>query len=348
MKYDVIIIGAGQAGLSMGYYLKKTNVSFLILDQANEIGETWRNRYDSLTLFTPRTYSSLPGLKMEGDPNGYPTKDEVAQYLEQYGNMFSLPIQLKTTVTRLSQTDNGFHVMTDNGEFIAKKVVVATGPFQHPSLPPFSKELSNQVYQVHSSQYKNPNQLNEGSVLVVGGGNSGAQIAVEVSKKRDTYFSVSHKMKFLPQDVGSKSIFWYFDKLGVYRANVHSTVGQFLKKQHDPIFGFQLKSQLKSGRITLKPRTTSFLDDRFIFDDGSEVKVNNVIWATGFQSDYRWIDIPSFMIENGFPHHERGITRIDGLYFLGLAWQSSRESALIQGVGADARYLLQDMVKERV
>lgn len=345
MKYDVIIIGAGQAGLSMGHYLKQTNLSFLILDKANEIGETWKDRYDSLTLFTPRAYSSLPGLKMDGNQNEYPTKDEVAIYLEQYVNTFSLPIQCKTTVERVSKTDNGFNVITGNGEFKARKVVIATGPFQNPYIPEFSKELSNNVYQVHSSQYKNPTELNEGSVLVVGGGNSGAQIVVEVSKKRKTYFSVSHKMKFLPQDIGGKSIFWYFDKLGIYRANVHSLIGKFLKRQHDPIFGFELKSQLKRGKITLKPRTKSIVNDIFVFDDESKVKVSNVIWATGFKSDYSWIDIPYLINENGLPNHERGITQIDGLYFLGLAWQSSRGSALIQGVGADAEYLFQDIVK---
>lgn len=346
MVYDVIVIGAGQAGLSMGYYLKQTNLSFIILDKAKEIGEVWKNRYDSLTLFTPRSYSSLPGLKMEGNQNQYPNKDEVAIYLNQYANNYSLPVQLNTVVERVTKTDNEFNVITNKETLGARKVIIATGPFQNPFIPEFSKELSKNIYQVHSSHYKNPNQLNEGSVLVVGGGNSGAQIAVEVSKDRETYFSVSHKMKFLPQDIGNKSIFWYFDKLGIYRANVHSKIGQFLKNQNDPIFGFELKFKLRKEKIKLKPRTTSLVKDTIVFNDGSKVKVNNVIWATGFKSDYRWIDIPNLINENGYPIQERGITKIDGLYFLGLAWQSSRGSALIQGVGGDAAYLFQDIIKD--
>jgi putative flavoprotein involved in K+ transport len=204
--------------------------------------------------------------------------------------------------------------------------------------------LSYDVLQLHSSQYKRSKQLRDGAVLVVGGGNSGSQIAVELSKERKTYLSVSQKIKFLPQKIMTKSIFWWLDKLGIYTANVNSKMGQFIKKQPDPIFGFELKSLIKKGKVIVKPRTISIQNDHFIFEDNSEVHVNNVIWSTGFISDYRWIDIAEVFNEKNQPLHQRGITSVKGFYFLGLPWQSSRGSALLQGVGADAEYLMNDIL----
>ena len=157
--------------------------------------------------------------------------------------------------------------------------------------------------------------------------------------------SVSHKIKFVPQDIMNKSIFWWLDKLGVYTANVNSMIGQFLKKQADPIFGYELKSFIKNGRVIVKPRTISIQNDHFIFEDNSEVKVNNVIWSTGFRSDYSWIDMSEVFNDKNQLLHQRGITSVKGLYFLGLPWQSSRGSALLQGVGKDAEYLLNDIIE---
>jgi putative flavoprotein involved in K+ transport len=344
--YDVIIIGAGQAGLSMGYYLKQTNLSFLILDKGESIGEVWKNRYDSLELFTPCAYSSLPGLQLEGPQNEYPTKDDIANYLSTYAYRFKLPVKLKIVVQEIHKTESGgFRITTDKEGFTAKNVVIATGAFQKPHFPEFRNTLSDDVLQLHSSQYKNFKQLRDGPVLVVGGGNSGSQIAVELSKDRKTYLSVSHKIKFVPQDIMNRSIFSWLDKLGIYRANVNSKMGQFLKKQPDPIFGFELKSLIRDGKVIVKPRTISIHNDHFVFEDNSEVHVNNVIWSTGFRSDYTWIDIAEVFDENNQPLHQRGITSVKGLYFLGLPWQSSRGSALLQGVGADAEYLLNNILK---
>lgn len=257
MKHDVIIIGAGQAGLSMGYYLRQTNLPFLILVKGKGIGDVWKSRYDSLKLFTPRSYSSLPGLTLDGNLSIYPTKNEIAEYLSSYAETFSLPVQLKTEVQSLFKASGGFRILTNKGQFVAKSVVIATGPFQNPIVPKFPNKLSENVLQLHSAQYKNSEILREGPALVVGGGNSGAQIAVELSKERETYLSISHKIKFLPQDVMNKSIFWWFDKLGIYKANANTKIGQYIKKQNDPIFGFELKSLIKSGKVILKPRTIS-------------------------------------------------------------------------------------------
>ena len=348
MIYDVIIIGAGQSGLAMGYFLKSRNLSFLILEKGTSVGEVWRNRYDSLTLFTPYAYSSLPGLDFKGRERVYPTKNEVANYLSLYAMTFSLPIQFNTNVDELKKNTEGFKMITNKGELTAKNVVVATGSFQNPFIPNFSNKLSADILQIHSSEYRNSTQLKEGSVLVVGGGNSGAQIASELSNEREVFLSLSHKIKFLPQDIGKKSIFWWFDKLGIYRVSVHSKFGQFLKKQPDPIFGFELKSLIARKKVKLKPRTNSIDHETIFFEDGSELRIKNVIWSTGFKSNYRWIDIPNLLDEKGLPIHKRGVTTIDGLYFLGLPWQSSRGSALIQGVSTDAEYLLQQIIKKQV
>jgi len=345
-NYDVIIIGGGQAGLSLGYYLRKTSLSFLIIDKGREVGEVWRERYDSLTLFTPGFYSALPGSSFIGAKNSYPTKDEVADYLKWYVKEHTIPVQHETKVQKLQQVPDGFLLKTNKGEYHTKKVVVATGPFQKPLIPSFSQTLSKNVLQLHSSQYKNPQQLNEGSVLVVGGGNSGAQIAVELSKQREVHLSVSHKLKFIPLDVGSKSIFWYIEKLGLYSASKDSFLGRVVKKMKDPILGSELKPLLESGKIKLKPRTTSIQDNTFYFIDGSQLLVNNVIWSTGFRPDYSWIDISNLVDQTGFPIHNRGVTTIKGLYFIGLPWLHSRSSALMGGVGKDAEYLSKQITNE--
>ncbi|MFT4417193.1 flavin-containing monooxygenase [Fredinandcohnia humi] len=339
--YDVIIIGAGQAGLAMGYQLKNTKLSYLLLDKAEKLGETWRIRYDSLTLFTPRSLSSLPGLPLDGNERVYPTKDEIADYLENYANVHGLPIQLNTSIKKVSKINGEFKLETSKGDIFTRNVIIATGPFQNPAIPSFAGRLSQDVLQLHSSQYKNPSQLKDGPVLVVGGGNSGAQIAVELSKTKEVHLSISQKLTFLPQDTGGKSIFWWFEKLGILQANVKSKLGAFLKNRPDPIFGLELKEAIKNKKVLLKPRTSGIKNDRFVFENGSELEVSNVIWSTGFRSNYSWLDIPSILDAQGNPIHERGVTAINGLYFLGLPWQYRRGSALLQGVGYDAQYIAQ-------
>ncbi|WP_374719766.1 flavin-containing monooxygenase [Parageobacillus toebii] len=342
---DVLVIGAGQAGVAMGYYLKQNNILFVIVGKEDRIGDVWRNRYDSLVLFTPRWFSSLPGMALMGDQNGYPTKDEIADYLEDYAQKYELPVHLNTEVISLHKENGTFKVTTNNGNYVAEKVVVATGPFQKPYIPPFADNLSDKVYQVHTSRYLNPSQLQEGAVLVVGAGNSGAQIAVELSKNREVYLSVGHKMKFFPLEIMGKSIFWWFKKLGLLNANINGLLGYFISKQDDPIFGKELKYLIQEGKIKVKPRTESISEDIIYFADNSQIQVQNVIWATGFYSDYSWIQIPNVLDHRGRPLHQRGVTSVKGLYFLGLPWQYRRGSALIGGVGDDAEYLINDILK---
>ncbi|MDN3020233.1 NAD(P)/FAD-dependent oxidoreductase [Paenibacillus sp. BSR1-1] len=344
MIYDVVVIGAGQAGLSMGYYLMQTSLTFIILDNHSEIGQVWRKRYDSLVLFTPRAYSSLPGLGLEGDPTGFPTKDEIADYLERYAKTFDLPIHLNCHVQKVQKENDSFIIFTGNSIIRTKKVVVASGPFQTPNIPPFAKKLPNHVVQLHSSEYKNPSQLNEGSVLVVGGGNSGAQIAVEVSKYYETYLSIGSKVRFLPLSLAGKSVFWWFDKLGMLHADRDSWIGKKVQNQSDLIFGYELKEKIKNRAVKLKSRTKSIVQNEIEFEDLSTIRVENVIWATGFIRDYSWIDVKNLAGATVDVKHHRGITEIDGLYFLGLPWQHRRGSALLLGVGEDAAYIAKSLL----
>ncbi|RAV23081.1 flavin-containing monooxygenase [Paenibacillus contaminans] len=342
--YDVVVIGAGQAGLAAGYFLKQKGASFVLLDQRNKAGDIWRERYDSLVLFTPRFYSALPGLPLEGKRDGYATKDEFAGYFESYAKHLDLPILFQTHVSKLTKADNGFLIQTNWGELSAAAVIVATGPFQKPLIPQMALSLSNDVFQIHTANYRNASQLQEGPVLVVGAGNSGAQIAVELAQQHDVTLSVGHKIKFMPVQLMGKSIFWWFGKLGIYEASVHSFLGKRLRKQPDPIFGHELKALLHKGGIQLKPRAEAILGDTVSFADRTSIRASNIIWATGFTQDYGWIDIPEAFDAKGKPLHQRGKSPVAGLYFVGMPWQHNRASALIGGVGKDAEYVVNHLI----
>lgn len=343
-RFNTIIVGAGQAGLAMGYYLRNKSNSFILLDNHARVGDSWRFRYDSLKLFTPRSFSALPGMELPGDQAGYPTKDEVADYLEKYAQQFKLPVKLNTKITKVTKHDGYFHIVTNSGEeFLSKNLIVATGPFQKPFIPSFSEEIPNEIFQVHSASYENPSQLKEGAVLIVGGGNSGMQIATELtSTKKDVNISLGKKPKFLPYEVLNKSIFWWFNVLGISKLTVHSKLGQILKK-NDPIIGKEVKPLIKEGKVKIYPRTVGYRDGKIHFDNGKDMQPQNIIWATGFVPDYDWLDISNIFDEKGLPFHERGVTKEPGLFFLGLSWQYRRGSALLLGVGEDAKYLVEKL-----
>ncbi|NUU75382.1 flavin-containing monooxygenase [Paenibacillus xylanilyticus] len=339
-RYDVIVIGAGQAGLAASYFLKNRNLRFLLIDKSNRIGESWRQRYDSLTLFTPRSYSSLPGLPLEGDPNGYATKDEISTYLEKYATTFTLPIQLSTEVISLEAAEQSFDINTTKGMLKATNVIVSTGPFQSPYIPLATDQFHESVFQIHTSAYSHPKRLNKGTVIVIGAGNSGAQIAVELAKERDVFLSVGRPLHFMPLQVMGTSIFSWFRRLGIMNVSAESKLGKFIQKKADPIFGIDLKKMIRNKKIKLVPRAVQVMDRHVQFEDGSKLQVDNVIWATGFRTDYTWIKEKTLFNEKGGVRHQRGVSDVQGLFFLGIPWQSSRGSALIGGVGADAEYIV--------
>ncbi|PFN21905.1 flavin-containing monooxygenase [Bacillus cereus] len=342
---DIIIVGAGQAGLAMGYYLKQEGYNFLLLEAGNRVGDSWRNRYDSLQLFTPRTYSSLPGMALIGEKNGFPCKDEIATYLEEYARHFQLPIQLQTEVLKIRKGKELFELHTPTEILQSKKVIIASGGFQKPFIPLFLQRLASNVLQIHSSQYKSPLQIPKGKVLVVGGGNSGMQIAVELAKTHEVTMSISHPLTFLPLHFFRKSIFDWLEKMGLLYAEINTKRGRWFQQKKDPIFGFEGKELIRNGAIKLQEKVIGASENKIMFQNGDTYGVQSIIWSTGFVSDYKWIEIKKAVNENGFPNHIKGISSVRGLYYIGLPWQSQRGSALICGVGKDADYLFSEIKK---
>ncbi|WP_236414082.1 NAD(P)/FAD-dependent oxidoreductase [Paenibacillus sp. JJ-223] len=348
MMYDVLVVGAGQAGLATGYYLKEAGVNYLMIDAGSSIGDSWRNRYDSLQLFTPREYDALPGMQLRGHKNTLPSKNEIADYLEDYAAFFKLPVVLNVLARRLWKKDGIFCLETTKGLFEARSIVIATGPFHRANIPDFSKQLPENVIQFHSSEYKNPLQLSPGSTLVVGGGNSGAQIAAEIAlhAKQSVAISISGTIKYKPLYIMKRSIFWYFEKLGILRAGADTLRGAWLRKQPEYVYGYDLKKLVHKGKVRVYPRTLHVEGQRVIFEDRNELVVDNVIWATGFKQNYAsWMDIEGALNSNGEAVHNEGVSPIDGLYFVGLPWQTARGSALIGWVKYDAERIVSHIKK---
>ncbi|MDM5234886.1 NAD(P)/FAD-dependent oxidoreductase [Bacillus cereus] len=342
---DAIIVGASQAGLAIGYYLKQERYNFLLLDAGNRIGDSWRKRYDSLQLFTPRSYSSLPGMALIGEENGFPYKDEIANYLERYAQHFQFPVQLQTEVLKIRKQQDIFELHTPTEILQSKNVIIASGGFQKPFIPLFSQRLSSNVFQIHSSQYKSPLQIPKGKVLVVGGGNSGMQIVVELAKTHEVTMSISHPLTFLPLHFFRKSIFNWLEKVGLLYAEINTKRGRWFQKKKDPIFGFEGKELIRNGAIKLQEKVISASENKIMFQNGDTYSAQSIIWSTGFIQDYTWIEIEKAVNEDGFPNHTKGISPVRGLYYIGLPWQSQRGSALICGVGKDAAYLISEIKK---
>lgn len=335
-RLEVIIIGAGQAGLAMGYYLKKQQRSFLILDGAPRIGDSWRARYDSLRLFTPTQYH-LPGLPFPGGVGQYPTKDEVADYLETYAQTSGLPVQLNTPVRSVAQADRGYRVESGEQVYCADQVVIATGPFQRPFVPALNSRLAPEIYQVHSSAYRSPAELPPGPVLVVGGGNSGVQIAEELARTHRVYLSEGSRKPAVPQQILGRDLFWWLSRAGIMKITADSAIGQRLS-QKDLLIGTSLTRLVQRYKVELLGRAEQAQGRTIRFAGGRSIQVESVIWATGFRSDYSWVHLPVFD-QRGVPRHRRGVTDSPGLYFLGLQWQHTRGSALLGWIGQDAEYL---------
>lgn len=345
MMLDAIIVGAGQAGLAMGYYLKQERYNFLLLEAGNRIGDSWRKRYESLQLFTPRAYSSLPGMALIGEKNGFPYKDEVASYLEGYAQYFQLPVQLQTEVLKIRKQKDIFELHTPTEILQSKNVIIASGGFQQPFIPSFSQNLSSQIFQIHSSQYKSPSQVPMGKALVVGGGNSGMQIAVELAKTHEVTMAISHPLTFLPLHLLGKSIFYWLEKTCLLYAEINTKRGRWFQRKKDPIFGFEGKELIRNGAIKLQKKVVSASGNNIMFQNGGTYSAQSIIWSTGFVQDYKWIEIEKAVNMNGFPNHTKGMSPVRGLYYIGLPWQSQRGSALICGVGKDAVHLLSEIKK---
>jgi putative flavoprotein involved in K+ transport len=336
-QYEVVVIGAGQAGLTMGFFLQRSGRRFLIVDRAPSIAAAWHERWDSLTLFTPRRYSGLPGLAFPGDPDGYPGRDEVIGYLEHYAQTFELPVELNDAVRRLAPDGSRLLLETENRTIPADQVVVATGPFQTPYVPELAARLAPEVFQAHSTGYRRPGDLPQGTALVVGGGNTGYQIAKELSATHEVHLSVGSRQKPLPQRLLGRDLFWWLTKSRLLGTTVDSRLGKRLS-QRDALIGSSPRELRRRHGVELRTRATDASGHTVRFADGSELEVGAVIWATGYRPDHSWIEAPIFD-PSGRVRHRRGVTDVPGLYFLGLTWQHTRGSALLGWVADDAAYI---------
>ncbi len=334
---DAAVIGGSQSGLAMARHLAHARLRFVVLEAAPEIGHTWRSRWDSLTLFTPTQHDALPGMPFPGPPDTYPTKDTVADYLNAYAAAFNLPVRLNARVRHLSQTAEGFEIRTQAEVFRARQVVVATGPFQTPFIPPAAQGLDGSVTQLHSAGYRSPQALPAGPVLVVGGGNSGFQIAEELAAAgRQVDLSIATKQPMLPQRLAGKDLFWWLTRLGLMRVTTESRLGRRMSSR-EFIIGSS-RRRLRSKGVRFRPGVAGAQGRTVRLADGTSLDPGIVVWATGYRADYSWIDIPG-VIRDGNVIHRRGVTDVSGLYFLGLSWQHTRGSALLGFVHDDAAYL---------
>jgi putative flavoprotein involved in K+ transport len=344
-KFDVVVIGAGQAGLAVGRFLTEQGRRFLIVEGGDGVASAWRERWDSLVLFTPRRYSALPGLAFPGDPDGYPRRDEVVAYLEQYAATFDLPVASDSRVRSLTRRDGRFVLRLYDRVLEADQVVVATGPFQVPNLPALAAELGPEIFQTHSAGYRRPSDVPTGRVLVVGGGNTGFQIAKELSATHSVQLAIGSRQTPLPQRLLGRDLFWWLTKLGVMAKTVDSRLGRRLRER-DTLIGSRPRELERRFGVELKPRLVAAAGGRVCFEDRSESEPNSVIWATGYRPDHSWIELPIFD-ENGRLMHRRGVSDVDGLYFLGLSWQHTRGSALIGFVGDDAAFIANRIAEAR-
>jgi putative flavoprotein involved in K+ transport len=351
---QTIVVGGGQAGLAVGYHLARRGLSFVILDANERIGDSWRTRWDSLRLFTPARYDGLPGMTFPAPGHAFPTKDEMADYLEAYAARFALPVQTGVTVDGLSRQGDQFVLTAGDRQFAADNVVVAMASWQRPWVPPFAHELNPDIVQLHAGAYRNPSQLRDGSVLVVGTGNSGAEIASEAACDHPIWLSGRDNGQ-LPFDIDGTAARFVLLPL-VLRVLFHRalTLNTPLgRKMRSKVLShgmprLRIKQQdLIAAGIERVGRTVGVRDGLPLLEDGRVLDVANAIWCTGFRPDFSWIDLPD-ITNAAEPVHERGVVAGQpGLYFVGLLFLYAPSSAMVHGVGRDAAYIV-DAIASRV
>ena len=344
-RIDTVVIGGGQAGLAVGYYLSQQNRDFVILDTHERAGDSWRKRWDSLRLFTPFGFNHLPGLPFPKSANRFPTKDEMADYLESYVARFQLSMVFNTKVDELAREDDAYLINAGTKRLKANHVIVATGAYSTPRVPAFASQLDPAIKQFHSVIYRNADQLHDGTVLVVGAGNSGVEIALDLIRRHHVWLA-GRDTGFIPAKYGNFSY-----ELGVVvfktlmqHLTVDTVPGRWIVKRAKeftgghPVVGITPEDLVRTG-IQRVPRVVEVNNGKPFLEDGCVLDVANVIWSTGFMRDYYWIRLPIFDAK-GDPIHHRGVVLGEpGLYFVGLPYQSSLLSGLVAGAATDAKYI---------
>ena len=341
--FRTVVIGGGQAGLATGYYLRKKQNNFVILDENKQTGESWRKRWDSLRLFTPNQANYLPGLKFPGTASYFPTKDEAAEYLEEYARQFNLPIQHGSKVNNLQKNETGYKLSVGVNTYHAQNVIIATGAFHTPYIPSIAQELDSSIFQLHSTNYHKPADVNGQDILVVGAGNSGAEIALELAKAGRNVWLSGRDVGRIPADkfgniFGGRPYWWFMRRV----MTIHTPIGRRMKANvltHGNPLIRASREEVKSAGVELIPRLMRTVDGKPQLESGRVIAADGVVWATGFRPDYSWVNLPVFDT-SGRPRHELGVVRdAPGLFFVGLHFQSGLTSALMGGVGNDAKYI---------
>jgi putative flavoprotein involved in K+ transport len=342
-SHETIVIGGGQAGLAVGYHLSKLGRPFVILDAHERVGDSWRSRWESMRLFTPARRDGLPGMPFPARKHSFPSRDEMADYLEGYADRFELPVRLGVRVDALGLTDEGrFLIAAGDQRYEADHVVVATGPFQRPHVPDFARQLDPRITQMHSSSYRNPDMLPAGDVLVVGGGNSGADIAIELAASRKVYLSgeLGPQLPFDIEGTPGRFIFPVLWQVWSHVLTFGSPIGRKalpkIQASKEPRIRVKQK-QLAAAGVDFVPRTAGVTDGSPRLHDDRVLDVASVIWATGFRSSYDWIDLPVLDDESDLEtDHYGAATAQRGLYRVGRQFLYAFNSHTIGGVGRDA------------
>lgn len=346
-RIETVVIGGGQAGLAVGYHLRRANRPFVILDAHERVGDAWRKRWDSLRVFSPARFDGLPGRPFPISGWYFPTKDEMADYCEDYAAAFALPVRTGVRVTRVSESDRGFVVETDHGRFEADHVVIASGHEHTPRIPGFARDLDPKIRQLHSSEYQRPSQLT-GPTLVVGAGNSGAEIAMDLSRTHPTWLSGRqlHRAPVGPsRSPYLTAVIW---PIVSHVMTIDTPIGRKIRpkmlRATAPVERVTEKALAAAG-VQRVARTIGARAGAPLLEDGGVLDVANVIWCTGYRTDLGWIDLPIFDSE-GEPLQKRGIVEsMPGLYFVGRFFQYAFTSIFIGGVGRDAGYVVEQLVR---
>jgi putative flavoprotein involved in K+ transport len=342
-RINTVVIGGGQAGLSVGYHLQRKGVHFVILDASARVGDPWRSRWDSLRVFTPARYSSLDGMPFPAPPYSFPTKDAMGDYLESYAQHFALPVRCGVRVERVSRLGDRFLVVAGNQQIEAENVVVAMANYQRPRVPAFAGDLSPRIVQLHSLDYRNPAQLQSGGVLIVGAGNSGAEIALDVARGHETWVAgrdTGH-VPFRIDGLAARLLLIRLVLRVVFHRilTVRTPMGRRARAKMLHVGGTLVRTKphdLIAAGIKRVPRVARIENGLPVLEDGRVLDVANVIWCTGFHPGFSWIDLPVFGAD-GEPQHDEGVVGGEpGLYLVGLHFLSAMSSVMIHGVGRDA------------
>jgi putative flavoprotein involved in K+ transport len=355
-RIKTVIIGGGQAGLATGYFMRELGDDFVILDGSERTGDSWRARWDSLRLFTPARLNGLPGMPFPAPPHSFPTKDAVGDYLERYAARFELPVRLGAMVDRLARNGERFLVTAGERTIEAENVVVAMASYQAPRTPRFAGELDPGIVQMHSTDYRNPSQLQDGGVLIVGAGNSGAEIGLEVAREHPTWISgrdVGHVPFRIETTIALRLFVPLVMRFLFHRVlTVDSPIGRRMRpkmlSQGGPLVRVK-PDDLTAAGIKRVPKTLGVRDGLPVVGDDRALDVTNVIWCTGFSPGFSWIDLPIF--ENGHrskePRHDAGVVPgMPGLYFVGLFFLYALSSSLLTGIGRDAERIVRHIASE--